>query len=195
MGKSVESGAHEGENGKRIAGMRIHEQESALGQGDGEQSPMVSCQSATVKPQDSEGILATGIFKQVFISHRWVLCHSQSPKTWQRGAGDGCRHAVVAVTSPRGEACRSRKSAPRHYAALLATSFALKSLPEKPEKKQQVPPLRYAPVGMTILWDGKASKAVKRMAGNGPTAIVIPTGAKRSGGTCCFFLSIRSDGS
>jgi hypothetical protein len=24
---------------------------------------------------------------------------------------------------------------------------------ESPEKKQQVPPLRYAPVGMTILWD------------------------------------------
>ena len=30
---------------------------------------MVSCQSATVKPPAAEGILPTGIFKQVFISH------------------------------------------------------------------------------------------------------------------------------
>jgi predicted aspartyl protease len=43
---------------------RVH-----LGKGTVSNLPMVSCQSATVKAQDSEGILPTGIFKQVFISH------------------------------------------------------------------------------------------------------------------------------
>jgi hypothetical protein len=33
------------------------------------QKVTVSMQSATVKPQDSQGILPTGIFRQVFISH------------------------------------------------------------------------------------------------------------------------------
>jgi predicted aspartyl protease len=40
-----------------------------LGKGMVGNLPMVSCQSATVKAQDSEGILPTGLFKQVFISH------------------------------------------------------------------------------------------------------------------------------
>jgi predicted aspartyl protease len=40
-----------------------------LGKGMVGNLPMVSCQSATVKAQDSEGILPTSIFKQVFISH------------------------------------------------------------------------------------------------------------------------------
>jgi predicted aspartyl protease len=43
---------------------RVH-----LGKGMVSNLPMVSCQSATVKAQASEGILPTGIFKQVFISH------------------------------------------------------------------------------------------------------------------------------
>jgi predicted aspartyl protease len=40
-----------------------------LGKGMVSNLPMVSCQSATVKSQDSQGILPTGIFKQIFISH------------------------------------------------------------------------------------------------------------------------------
>jgi predicted aspartyl protease len=44
---------------------RVH-----LGKGTVSDLAMVSCQSATVKPKDSKGILPTGIFKQVFISHR-----------------------------------------------------------------------------------------------------------------------------
>jgi predicted aspartyl protease len=43
---------------------RVH-----LGKGTVSNLPMVSCQSATVRAQDSEGILPTGLFKQVFISH------------------------------------------------------------------------------------------------------------------------------
>jgi predicted aspartyl protease len=46
------------------ANKRVH-----LGKGMVSNLPMVSCQSATVKPQDSQGILPTGIFRQVFISH------------------------------------------------------------------------------------------------------------------------------
>ena len=40
-----------------------------LGKGTESHLPMESCQSATVKPKDSEGILPTAIFKQIFISH------------------------------------------------------------------------------------------------------------------------------
>jgi predicted aspartyl protease len=43
---------------------RVH-----LGKGMVSNFPLVSCQSATVKPQDSQGILPTSLFKQVFISH------------------------------------------------------------------------------------------------------------------------------
>jgi predicted aspartyl protease len=43
---------------------RVH-----LGKGTVSNLPMVSCQSATVKAQNSEGILPTSLFKQVFISH------------------------------------------------------------------------------------------------------------------------------
>ena len=49
--------------------MRIHEQECAFGQGNGEQShdgELPKCQSETGGQQ---GILPTGIFKQIFISH------------------------------------------------------------------------------------------------------------------------------
>jgi hypothetical protein len=52
------------------------------------------------------------------------------------------------------------------------------------EKKQQVPPLRFAPVGMTILLQ---RSSISRWISFGHNRIVIPTGAKRSGGTCCFF--------
>jgi hypothetical protein len=45
------------------------------------------------------------------------------------------------------------------------------------KKKPQVPPLRFAPVGMTILWRNQFPFSHR---------IVIPTGAKRSGGTCGF---------
>jgi hypothetical protein len=40
-----------------------------LGKGTESHLPMKSCQSATVKPKDSEGILPTAVFKQIFISH------------------------------------------------------------------------------------------------------------------------------
>jgi len=40
-----------------------------LGKGTVSDLPMKSCQSATVKPKDSEGILPTAVFKQIFISH------------------------------------------------------------------------------------------------------------------------------
>jgi predicted aspartyl protease len=40
-----------------------------LGKGTVTDLTMVSCQSARVKPEDSKGILPTGIFKQIFISH------------------------------------------------------------------------------------------------------------------------------
>lgn len=40
-----------------------------LGTGTVSNLPLVSCQSATVNAQGSEGVLPTGIFKQVFISH------------------------------------------------------------------------------------------------------------------------------
>jgi hypothetical protein len=48
------------------------------------------------------------------------------------------------------------------------------------EDEQQVPPLRCAPVGMTLLVWGSNIPIPKRS--------VIPTGAQRSGGTCCFSL-------
>jgi hypothetical protein len=47
-------------------------------------------------------------------------------------------------------------------------------------EEPQVPPLRFAPVGMTISGGGNAS----RWSFCGHNRIVIPTGAKRSGGTC-----------
>jgi predicted aspartyl protease len=40
-----------------------------LGKGTVSDLPMESCQSDIVKPKDSEGILPTAIFKQIFISH------------------------------------------------------------------------------------------------------------------------------
>jgi len=40
-----------------------------LGKGTVIDLTMVSCQSARVKPEDSKGVLPTGIFKQIFISH------------------------------------------------------------------------------------------------------------------------------
>jgi hypothetical protein len=49
------------------------------------------------------------------------------------------------------------------------------------KKKPQVPPLRFAPVGMTILlWP----QGLQREILDPCNRIVIPTGAKRSGGTC-----------
>ena len=45
-----------------------------------------------------------------------------------------------------------------------------------PEKKPQVPPLRFAPVGMTILFGGNIRRSQNKF--------VIPTEAKRSGGIC-----------
>ena len=55
------------------------------------------------------------------------------------------------------------------------------------EKKPQVPPLRFAPVGMTIHCGGKVVLAEALC---GHNRIVIPTGAKRSGGTCGFFSRV-----
>jgi hypothetical protein len=46
-----------------------------------------------------------------------------------------------------------------------------KDLREGPEEKQQVPPLRCASVGMTILWQGDGPKTVRRMAVDGPTEL------------------------
>ncbi len=40
-----------------------------LGKGTVIDLTMVSCQSSRVKPEDSKGVLPTGIFKQIFISH------------------------------------------------------------------------------------------------------------------------------
>jgi hypothetical protein len=65
--------------------------------------PMVSCQSATVKAQDSEGILPTGLFKQVFISH----------------AGS------YAILNPQ-----KRGNLPLEMAALTPLSQSLQSLPK-----------------------------------------------------------------
>jgi hypothetical protein len=48
--------------------------------------------------------------------------------------------------------------------------------------KPQVPPLRFAPVGMTILLQGARYPLDLSVTNR----IVIPTGAKRSGGTCGF---------
>jgi hypothetical protein len=48
------------------------------------------------------------------------------------------------------------------------------------EDEQQVLPLRFAPVGMTLLF--RIGMLVTQ------TRSVIPTVAKRSGGTCCFSL-------
>src|ERR1700733_10418191 len=42
---------------------------------------------------------------------------------------------------------------------------------KEPEEKQQVPPLRFAPVGMTILLQQMAPRAVRRTAVNGPTEL------------------------
>ena len=50
-----------------------------------------------------------------------------------------------------------------------------------PQQKQQVPPLRFAPVGMTILLQGRT---LFRCIYSAYYRIVIPTGAKRSGGIC-----------
>jgi hypothetical protein len=61
------------------------------------------------------------------------------------------------------------------------------------EEKPQVPPLRFAPVGMTILWDDN-SRSSDRCWGPSPcNKIVIPTGAKRSGGTCGFSSGSHAD--
>jgi hypothetical protein len=54
---------------------------------------------------------------------------------------------------------------------------------EWPQAKQQVPPLRFAPVGMTILSRGRT---LFRCIYSGHYRIVVPTEAKCSGGTCCF---------
>jgi hypothetical protein len=40
-----------------------------LGKGTVSDLPMVSCESASAKPKDCEGILPKAIFKQVFLSH------------------------------------------------------------------------------------------------------------------------------
>ena len=56
-------------------------------------------------------------------------------------------------------------------------------------KKPQVPPLRCAPVGMTILLWELALAPVNGTSSRWHNKIVIPTGAQRSGGTCGFFPS------
>jgi hypothetical protein len=53
----------------------------------------------------------------------------------------------------------------------------------KPREKPQVPPLRYASVGMTILL---RDQLLFRSILSGLYRIVIPTGAKRSGATVWF---------
>ncbi len=59
-------------------------------------------------------------------------------------------------------------------------------------KKPQVPPLRCAPVGMTILLRYPLLVPLTGAKGNSHSKIVIPTGAQRSGGTCGFFPSAGS---
>jgi hypothetical protein len=54
--------------------------------------------------------------------------------------------------------------------------------------KPQVPPLRFAPVGMTIPLSRQELQLEKPHPCN---RIVIPTGAKRSGGTCGSFPRVR----
>ena len=55
--------------------------------------------------------------------------------------------------------------------------------------RKQVPPLRCAPVGMTILLCHRLLVPLTGAKANSHNKIVIPTGAQRSGGTCCFFPS------
>ena len=54
-------------------------------------------------------------------------------------------------------------------------------------KKPQVPPLRCAPVGMTILLCRRLPVPLTGAKGNSYNKIVIPTGAQRSGGTAVSF--------
>jgi hypothetical protein len=53
------------------------------------------------------------------------------------------------------------------------------------EKKQQVPPLRFAPVGMTILLQ---RSSISRWISFGHNRIVIPTGANAVEGPAVSFL-------
>jgi hypothetical protein len=60
-------------------------------------------------------------------------------------------------------------------------------------REPQVPPLRCAPVGMTILLQGNAPKAVRRMAANGPTELSSRPERERRGGTCGFSSGSQAD--
>jgi hypothetical protein len=85
------------------------------------------------------------------------------------------------------------QSPPLRYAPVGMTKerVALPSKLDAAEDEQQVPPLRCAPVGMTLLL-GIWKWYLNIYLGLGcwyPNGSVIPTGAQRSGGTCCFLCS------
>jgi hypothetical protein len=95
--------------------------------------------------------------------------------------------AILSATSLVGAPCFSRGEqrfsvAQRSWTLIVRFSAGLensglKCLRENPKEKQQVPPLRFATVGMTLLVWVTNIPILKRS--------VIPTGAKRSGRTCC----------